>query len=96
MKQAIRGLLRRLGYDLMRYQPGRPGYDPFQDMKFFLKGVESPTILDVGANIGQSVDLFKTTFPDSRVHCFQPSPSTYSRLSEHCEAMSGVTTWNHG
>ena len=96
MKRLIRYLLRRIGYDVMRYRSGELGRDPFQDMKFFLSGLKSPTIFDVGANIGQSVDNFRRAFPDSSIHSFEPSPSTYAKLSEHCSGLSGVKTWNYG
>ena len=95
-KQAIRDLIGKLGYSITRHgQEGR-GHDPFADMQFFLKGVERPTILDVGANIGQTVDRFKTVFPNSSVHSFEPSPGTYAKLQQHCNGREGVTTWNAG
>lgn len=97
IKRLIRSLFRRIGYDVTRYRPGeRLGHDPFQDMEFFLKGEKSPTIFDVGANVGQSVDCFKRAFPDSRIHSFEPSPITYAKLSEHCSRREGVKTWNYG
>jgi FkbM family methyltransferase len=95
-KRIIRNLLRRTGYDLTRYSPNELGRDPFQDMQFFLKGLQCPIVLDVGANVGQSVDEFKKVFPDSFIHSFEPSPSTYTRLTEHCHGLDGVKAWNYG
>ena len=96
MKRLIRDLLRSIGYEVTRSSPRPLGLDPFQDMGFFLKGLKSPIILDVGANIGQSVDKFKRAFPDSFIHSFEPSPRTYAKLSEHCNGLNGVKTWNYG
>lgn len=38
------------------------------------------TILDVGANVGQSVDSFLTFFPDCRILAFEPAPETFASL----------------
>src|SRR5665213_1505914 len=94
--QLIRSLVRSTGYDVKRHIPGERGVDPFQDMCFFLQGVKNPTIFDVGANIGQSVDGFKKIFPGSAIHSFEPSPAIYAKLNEHCNGLEGVKTWNAG
>jgi FkbM family methyltransferase len=96
IKQSIRDLIRKIGYDVSRYNPKELGRDPFRDMKFFLNSLNCPVIFDVGANIGQSVDSFRQTFPDSLIHSFEPSPGTYSKLREHCNGLNGVKTWNCG
>lgn len=96
IKQSIRDLIRKLGYDVTRYNPEELGCEPFRDMKFFLNGLKHPVIFDVGANIGQSVDSFKQTFPDSLIHSFEPGPDTCAKLNEHCKGMDGVKIWNCG
>lgn len=92
----LRGLARRIGFDVTRYSKGSLGRDPFHDMRHLLDGVKSPLILDVGANDGQTADRFKAAFPSASVHCFEPSPTTYAKLKEHCTGSRGVTTWNCG
>jgi FkbM family methyltransferase len=96
MKRLIRYLLRSVGYDITRHRQWRLGLDPFEDMRYFTKGIKRPIIFDVGANKGQSVDNFKRMFPDSSMHSFEPSPRTYAELSDHCKALDGVKTWNYG
>ena len=54
------------------------------------------TIFDVGANIGQSVDAFKKTWPHASIHSFEPSPSIFAQLNKHCNKLDGVTAWNLG
>jgi len=39
-----------------------------------------PLIIDVGANIGQSVDEFKKIWPDSKIHCFEPQDECLKQL----------------
>ena len=90
----IRRVVRSTGFDIVRF-PGN-GLDPFADLQRFLKGQERLVIFDVGANIGQSVDKFRNSFPGSFIHSFEPSPSTYEKLKAHCEKIPGVTLWNCG
>ena len=33
---------------------------------------ENPTIFDIGANNGSSLEIFKEYWPESNVHCFEP------------------------
>jgi FkbM family methyltransferase len=43
----------------------------------------SPTmIFDVGANVGQSVDEFRSCYPDSYIHAFEPVANTFGVLAE--------------
>jgi FkbM family methyltransferase len=96
-KQFIRYLAQRAGYDIVRYSDiGSFGISPFADVQCFLKDISQPTILDVGANVGQSVDRFLHLFPSSRIHAFEPSPSTYEKLKVHCRGQQNVTPWNLG
>jgi FkbM family methyltransferase len=39
-------------------------------------------IFDVGANVGQSVELFLQAFPQARIQCFEPAELTFATLSE--------------
>ena len=70
IKRAIRSIVRGTGLDIVRFDAGRLGVNPFADMQYFLKGQKSPVIFDVGANIGQSVDAFRNSFPESIIHSF--------------------------
>ncbi len=96
IKRLIRDSLRKIGFNVTRCNQKSRGLDPFIDMKYFLENERSPLILDIGANIGQSVDEFKMTFPDSFIHSFEPSPTTYDKLCNHCNGLENVKTWNFG
>ena len=67
MKNVVRRLIRKLGYEVSRHNPDALGRDLLRDVAFFLGGTQSPLILDVGANVGQSVDGFKRAFQSSLV-----------------------------
>jgi len=94
LKKFISGILRYAGYDLVSIR--KMGVDPFRDMKHFLHGQDSPIILDVGANSGQTAKRFRRVFPNSTIHSFEPSPSTYEKLKTRCAKFSNVKMWNCG
>ena len=41
---------------------------------------EKLNILDVGANIGQSIDYYKNIFPNSLIYSFEPQSKIYQKL----------------
>lgn len=96
MKRTVRSLMKTLGYSINRIDPNRPGQDPFRDMARHLTKVAQPTVFDVGANIGQSVDRFKAAFPGALMHSFEPSPATFAELQKNCNGKPGVKLWNLG
>ena len=77
-RRAIRAMLGKLGYAISRTEGGLGG-DPFADMHVLI-GQDEPLILDVGANVGQSIEAFRSWFPDAHIHSFEPSPATFARL----------------
>ena len=97
LKRGVRGALNKLGYDLRRTHPlvYKVGMDPFYDMRRF---VQDPrlVVFDVGANIGQSVDRFRSAFPECTIHSFEPSPSTFATLKEQTGTFSDLHLWNCG
>jgi len=97
IKTAIRRIVRNCGLDIVRYHGEQQvGVDPFADMHRFLEGNRRPVILDVGGNVGQSVEKFKTRFADSIIHSFEPSPLTFEKLKANCGKYTVVNTWNLG
>lgn len=52
------------------------------------------TILDVGANVGQSVERFRKFFPDSTIHSFEPVKASYSEGIRRTQGMKNVH-WHH-
>ena len=67
--------------------------DPFDAQRLLLAGLgveTSPTILDVGAHMGETVDRYKAIFADSTIYCFEPFPSSISVLNERYESDPSV------
>lgn len=58
--------------------------ESFAKLKNVVLGLElqRPLIFDVGANVGQSISIFKKSFPQSVIHSFEPNPDMFSLLEE--------------
>ncbi len=61
-----------------------------------MRELSRPLIFDIGGNVGQTVDTFKSWYPDSVIHTFEPSPHVFERLKINCKKFTGVNTWNLG
>jgi FkbM family methyltransferase len=85
----VRGLVHALGFELTRLQP--LAYEPhanilgvkaFKDIQRLMPTDKPAVLFDIGANFGQSVRTFKSLFPTSLIHSFEPSPTVYEQLVE--------------
>ena len=74
-KAGVRRAVRRLGYDLVPFQ------DSFRDLQRRLLGANVTAVLDVGANIGQYVDLLRALGYQGRVTSFEPSHEAFEVLN---------------
>lgn len=59
------------------------GVDCVQDISHFLPNYQVKTVFDVGANVGQSMEKYLTQFPHAKIHCFEPTGSTFKQLLEN-------------
>lgn len=93
LKPLLQNFTRFLGYDIKKYDASALGYSLQDDAKTLISYIcqhNAPVIFDVGANIGQSAKSFKEWFPQSIIHAFEPSPSTFEQLSHACVSMPNV------
>ncbi len=58
--------------------------------------IAAPLILDVGANIGQSVEKYRHHFPDCRIHSFEPNPAAFEKLVQSWGDTPGITLHSQG
>ncbi len=54
----------------------------YSPKRFFdnIISTQSPTIFDVGAHRGESIQFFKDLYPDSEIFSFEPEPNNYAAL----------------
>lgn len=78
----LQEVLGRLGiyYAKRRYMPR--GVDWLWDIKRQLPAVTSPTVMDVGANAGQTSLAVRRAFPGATVHAFEPVAETFAILQQ--------------
>lgn len=95
VKKILKSIIRVFGYDLKKYRPSTLGVDPIFDMQQIVgAGCEHITIFDVGANIGQSIHLFKKRFLMAEIHSFEPSKVAYEKLCNILKKEENVTIKN--
>ena len=75
LRQILKFGVNLAGFELRK----KPAYS-FEDITPNLITDPSPMIFDVGANRGQSIERYKAFFPQSYIHCFEPSMEEASRL----------------
>src|SRR5712691_12575705 len=88
IKRMIRSAAASLGYEITRQPAGA-----FSDIRRLVPAGAAPIILDVGANVGQSVKRFKTVFPSSVIHSFEPSRETFAVLKQNLAHEENVFAW---
>jgi FkbM family methyltransferase len=79
IKAYIRRLLSAMGYEIRRIS-NDVGQDPFRDMRRLAGRSCCPVVMDVGANVGQSISRFRSTFDKPVIHAFEPGHNTFSEL----------------
>lgn len=67
----------------------------FTEAEYFrrLLGRPDPVILDIGAHRGESVEFFKSIFPESDIHSFEPDPQSFAVLKSVADRV-GTKAYN--
>lgn len=53
-------------------------------------------IVDVGANIGQSIDFFTHLFPAANLHAFEPNPTLFERIKKKYANRGNIRLYQQG
>ena len=91
-KDVTKRLARKAGFEVTRVRDARvlTGRDVGHDIKVLLQDAHHPVVLDVGANRGQSVQLFRELLPDCRIHSFEPGRAAYHELERSTDGLSDL------
>jgi FkbM family methyltransferase len=84
-----------MGYDLRKVSPNL-GSNVYLDIGTLLTSTPEPVVLDVGANIGQTVERVLAALDRPQIHAFEPSPTTFAELSQNTAGLPGVKVKNCG
>jgi FkbM family methyltransferase len=87
MRKLVKGLIYALGWETVsRTAFGR---DVFSDIRKIV-GDQNLTLFDVGANVGQTVEVFKKHFKHSEIHAFEPGSLAFRELSSKFTSVDDV------
>lgn len=73
MGRSLRAALRRFG-------GRRKELDPYLATRALVTA-DAPVIFDVGANVGATAQRYRALYPRADIHCFEPYPASFDRLS---------------
>ncbi len=82
IKFFLHGLLRLLGVDIVRKNKVP------ESTLLGLLDFDIHTVLDIGANIGQSARSFRKLFPEAMIYCFEPLPLVFSQLNDWTQSQN--------
>lgn len=68
----------------------RTGSNPIEDMAQLLSGHSVSIIVDGGAYEGSFSSEIIRTFPNARIHAFEPTPASYSRLKRNTQRTPAI------
>lgn len=80
IKKLVSKLLRFFGYEIQRHSSTSYSVkEPFYHFRNLLDNSQ-PVVFDVGAYIGDTIEQFKSSFPESYIHAFEPFDESFSVL----------------
>ena len=87
IRSFAKSALRKIGYEVHKTAANQ-----YETQKKLLSclGIFDPTIFDVGAHIGETVEHYKTTFSVSRIYCFEPFSASVKELAKRYKADNSV------
>jgi FkbM family methyltransferase len=93
-RQSVKRFLINRGLLLRRVREGDVQHrDPFEYMRQLSTSMD-PLIFDVGANVGQSIERFRSIFSQPSIHAFEPGAETFKMLHERMGGLQNVFLTN--
>lgn len=75
---SLKFLIKKAGFEVARHSPLN---DPWEAQRTLLNRANNPLIFDVGAHTGSTFKRYRTLFPQSVIHCFEPFPQSFKALT---------------
>jgi FkbM family methyltransferase len=95
MKHQIKSLISKAGLDirLLKHVPFGVSWE--QDVRGLLGRTDGQlTILDIGANVGQTAESLARVLPNSKIYSFEPVPATFAKLRQNTAHLTQVERVN--
>ena len=83
LQRCISAFFRSLGYQISKIPPTGHRSEAFATQHRLAAALDrpQPTIFDVGANIGDITQSYRTLFPAADIYCFEPFPDSAAALN---------------
>jgi FkbM family methyltransferase len=93
LRRRVRSVIRDVtGYYICKAGPGQ---DAYADIRRLIgPSTRSPNIFDIGANVGQTVDVLVELFPLAKIHAFEPDRAAFTSLTAAYSESANVTLNN--
>ena len=95
MKRLIKKILQKFHIEIKRTNPETVINLTFDEIYKKIICKSNPIIIDVGANKGQSIERFKSLFPNSTIHAFEPIKYEYTQLQNKYENDNSIKINNY-
>ena len=89
MTNQIKKIFHLLGFDIRRYNKLVEA-----NKNNWFKDLDIHTIIDVGANIGQSALKYNQIFPNAFIYSFEPTKKCYEKLEENLKSLKNHKSFN--
>ena len=91
-KRLVRDQLAARGYQVrwVGLRSSVTGVDFWHDVRVLLRDPAGAQFIDVGANVGQSIEAIRIEFTEPRIISFEPGPETFRRLKTLHGQTAGV------
>lgn len=93
MKKILNAIFELVGLKLFFLQNLPLGFDITKDINNHFDGYTAHTIIDVGANIGQSSIFFKNAYPSASIYSLEPVQQTFKILDSALSKYDQVKTF---
>ena len=83
VRTVLHQILQYMGIDIVRW------YKVPENTLLGLKEHDIRTVLDIGANTGQSARFYRQVFPNALIYSFEPLPIAYAELNAWAQTQNG-------
>lgn len=84
LKDFARATAQSLGYRISQFR------EPYSHIRTMTGAVPGLVIFDVGANVGQTIEVLRKTFASPVIHAFEPVPRLFQILEQSLSGRDGI------
>ena len=94
VKKLVRKIFSQLGLCVSRDDSKARASFAFLKQKNYLNEKENPVVVDLGANVGQTINRYRNVFENPKFYCFEASLTNFKELEKGFAADDEVVLFN--